>query len=71
MCYDNCYAEITEPFSSARAGDLRSESSVSVPGRIAAFLDGRTCGEDLFHELYDHILDEPIPDAMRAILNKI
>jgi hypothetical protein len=38
--------------------------------RIAAFLDGSTHGEDLLHELYDHVLDEPIPQRMREILDR-
>ena len=41
-----------------------------VTARIAEFLDGRTCGEDLLHALYDHVLDEPIPQPMRELLNK-
>jgi len=41
-----------------------------VEDRITAFLDGRTCGEELLHALYDHVLDEPIPQSMRALLNK-
>lgn len=32
------------------------------------FLDGKTHGEGLFHALYDHVLDEPIPERMRALL---
>lgn len=42
----------------------------SVADRIAAFLDGRTHGEELLHELYDYILEEPIPQRMRALLSK-
>ena len=42
----------------------------AVADRIAAFLDGRTQGEDLLHELYDHILKEPIPWSMRALLKQ-
>ena len=42
---------------------------LSVKDKIAAFLDGSTHGEDLLHALYDHILEEPIPEAMRALLN--
>jgi len=38
--------------------------------RIAAFLDGRTHGEELLHELYDYVLEEPIPQRMRALLSK-
>jgi hypothetical protein len=40
----------------------------SVADRIADFLDGRTNGEDLFHELYDYVLAEPVPERMRALL---
>jgi hypothetical protein len=40
----------------------------TVADRIAAFLDGRTHGEDLLHELYDYVLEEPIPRSMRALL---
>jgi len=40
----------------------------SVAARIAAFLDGKTHGEDLLHELYDYVLDEPIPESMRELL---
>ena len=38
--------------------------------RIAAFLDGRTHGEDLLHELYDYVLEEPIPQRMSEILDQ-
>ena len=43
-------------------------SELSVANRIVDFLDGRTHGEDLFHELYDHVLAEPIPHRMRILL---
>ena len=39
-----------------------------IADRIADFLDGRTNGEDLFHELYDYVLAEPVPERMRALL---
>ena len=42
----------------------------SAKARIAAFLDGTTNGEELLHTLYDHILDEPIPQSMRKILHE-
>ncbi len=38
--------------------------------QILNFLDGRTHGEDLLHALHDHILDEPIPERMRALFRK-
>lgn len=54
---------------STHCGPLQSPLvSRSVAGRIAAFLDGRTHGEDLLHELYDYVLEEPIPQHMRALL---
>ncbi len=40
----------------------------SVEDQILDFLDGRTHGESLLHALYDHVLDEPIPDRMRGLL---
>jgi hypothetical protein len=43
---------------------------LSVADRIAAFLHGRTHGEDLLHELYDHVLEEPIPQRMSEILDQ-
>jgi hypothetical protein len=42
----------------------------SVRASIAAFLDGASNGEDLLHALYDHILDEPVPQSMRRILHE-
>ena len=41
---------------------------ISMADRIAAFLDGKTHGEDLLHELYDYVLEEPIPESMRELL---
>lgn len=38
--------------------------------RIAAFLAGRTNGEDVLHALYDYVLDEPVPERMQALLRK-
>jgi hypothetical protein len=40
----------------------------SMEDQIADFLDGRTHGEELLHALYDHVLDEPIPPQMKALL---
>jgi hypothetical protein len=40
----------------------------SLRAGIAAFLDGRTNGEELLHALYDHVLDEPVPQFMRRML---
>jgi hypothetical protein len=40
----------------------------SVKASIASFLDGASDGEELLHALYDHVLNEPIPQSMRLIL---
>jgi len=42
----------------------------SVDRRIRDFLIGDTHGEDLFHALYDHVLDEPVPESMRVLLKR-
>jgi hypothetical protein len=41
---------------------------LAVEAQIVDFLDGVTNGEELLHALYDHVLDEPIPEGMRALL---
>ena len=41
-----------------------------VDREIRDFLAARTDGEDLFHALYDHVLDEPIPERLRAVLRR-
>jgi hypothetical protein len=66
MCYDKSRAETIA--GCAVPGGTLIESS--VPARVAAFLDGTTCGEDLLHALYDYVLEEPIPEAMLAALDK-
>jgi Anti-sigma factor NepR len=43
----------------------------SIAAEIADFLDGLTHGETLLHALYDHILDEPIPERLRELLKKV
>jgi hypothetical protein len=40
----------------------------TIEQQVSDFLDAKTHGEDLFHTLYDHVLDEPIPERMRALL---
>jgi hypothetical protein len=41
-----------------------------LESELRAFLDGRTHGEGLLHALYDHVLDEPVPQRLRNILNE-
>ena len=42
----------------------------STDSRIRTFLDGESDGEDLLHAIYDHVLDEPVPERLRAILRR-
>jgi hypothetical protein len=42
----------------------------SVDDRILAFLSGETNGEDVLHQIYDHVLDEPVPERLRAVLKR-
>jgi hypothetical protein len=42
----------------------------SFEKRVRAFLDGRTHGEELLHALFDHVLDEPIPERLTAALRR-
>ena len=52
----------------ATRGFEETGSERSDADRIVDFLNGRTHGEDLFHELYDYVLSEPIPHRMRILL---
>jgi hypothetical protein len=42
----------------------------SVKDQIIDFLDGKTHGEPVLRALYDHVLDEPIPERIRALFRK-
>lgn len=47
---------------------ISAAAAPSIDAQIRGFLAGETNGAALFHALYDDILDEPIPESMRAIL---
>lgn len=40
-----------------------------VDREISDFLSGRTHGERLLHAIYDRVLDEPVPERLRAALH--
>jgi hypothetical protein len=44
-------------------------SGVPAGEQLLDFLDGRTDGGELLHTLYDHVLDEPVPERMRALFS--
>lgn len=43
-------------------------ASTSVDAEIRDFVAGKNDGEDLLHALYDHVLDEPVPERLLAVL---
>jgi hypothetical protein len=45
------------------------EETDRVGEQLLDFLDGRTDGQELLHTLYDHVLDEPVPERMRALFS--
>jgi len=42
----------------------------STEREIRDFLDGKTDGGDLLHTLYDHVLDEPVPERLTALIKR-
>jgi len=42
----------------------------STEREIRDFVTGKTDGEDLLHRLYDHVLDEPVPEHLTALLKR-
>jgi anti-sigma factor NepR-like protein len=40
----------------------------SADAEIRDFVAGKNDGENLLRRLYDHVLDEPIPDRLLAVL---
>ncbi len=51
-----------------RPVELKIVASAPVDREIRDFIAGRNDGEDLLHALYDHVLDEPVPERLRALL---
>jgi len=53
---------------------LAAEPSIamsSIDRDIRDFLAGKNDGGDLLHALYDHVLDEPVPQNLRALLKRL
>jgi hypothetical protein len=48
-------------------GVPQMEQTDAVGEQLLDFLDGKTDGEELLHALYDHVLDEPVPERMWAL----
>jgi hypothetical protein len=56
---------------SARCRDSEARGAISsADRRIRDFLLGKSSGEEVLRELYDHVLDEPVPERLRALLRR-
>lgn len=44
--------------------------SCPVDREIRDFVVGKSDGEDLLHAIYDHVLDEPVPERLLALLKR-
>ncbi len=42
----------------------------SIDKAIRDFVAGKSDGETLLHALYDHVLAEPVPQRLRALLER-
>jgi len=42
----------------------------SLERRMRAFLAGESDGNDLLQALYAHVLDEPVPERLRALVRR-
>ena len=40
----------------------------TIAAQMRAFLAGYDTGASLLHSLYDHVLDEPVPERLRTVL---
>jgi hypothetical protein len=61
---------------SVSAAFAEPQTQAPLPGarqidrQIRDFIAGQTDGAELLHALYDHILEEPIPQRMRSLLQE-
>lgn len=58
------------PRSAALRSDELCAFETPVEEQIRDFLDGRTHGEDVLHALYDHVLEEKVPEHLMAVLRR-
>jgi hypothetical protein len=55
---------------SGRQAVERHAVRCSKEREIRDFLNGKSDGKDLLHALYDHVLDEPVPERLTALLKR-
>ncbi len=55
----------------ARCRPVWGDAAVALVDRdIRDFLRGKSDGADLLHRLYDHVLDEPVPERLQSLLRR-
>lgn len=50
-----------------------AESIIAVPSvdnQIRSFLNGENDGEAVLRAIYDHVLDEPVPERLKALFKR-
>ncbi len=55
-------------YSCAKRLAANSKIAGAADHAIRDFLAGKSDGENLLHALYDHVVDEPVPERLRAAL---
>ena len=50
------------------AAPLLGTAAASCPEVIKDFLAGRSDGEVLLHGLYDHVVEEPVPERLAGLV---
>jgi hypothetical protein len=50
------------------AAPLLGAAAAARPEAIRDFLAGRSDGEVLLHGLYDHVIEEPIPERLAGLV---
>ena len=53
----------------AEDADILAEF-LPISSQIEYFLNGDTAGRALFQALYDHVLDEPVPERLKDMLRR-
>jgi hypothetical protein len=61
---------MTKPPRHTIAANGSRRPDISLERRLRAFLAGDSDGNDLLQELYGDVLDEPIPERLRALVRR-
>ena len=59
----------TQPMVLGTCGEPEPRPGWSQPA-LRRFFEGGSNGEDLLHALFDHVLDEPVPVRLHAMMQR-